>query len=218
MSSGTNLGFDTSQLPAVIKSVVEKGNSIQSDVQTSFATFVTNSNQDWYAVNAKKFFKDVAAYVDDLNVDIADTVDSFVASLNSAGSGWNKVTGNEFSKVEDVTEYIEGAADKVDEYQDNLENQVYMTESCEANVLANFEVFASDVKAKIEELKTLFNKGELIGGDQSEGFMNVVGQIATKFETAIGEQKAELTTALQESRKAYVDFANKIATTTMSED
>ncbi len=217
MSSGTDLGFHMETLPTVIKNTREKFKDVQTKVQVAFASFVTASNPEWYAKNAKKFFQDVGKYVDDLNKDIKDTGDSFIKSLNSAGEGWHKVTGNDFKKDTTPVEKIKGSAEKADNYQDNKGGQVFMTESCEANVTSNFEKFATEVQNQLNEVKNVLNKGELIGGDQSEGFMNVIGQIATKFQTKIAEQKAELKKALAESRKAYVEFASKVASTTLSE-
>lgn len=215
--AGGSLGFHMQKLPQVITQTREKIEDIQKGCQEAFAKFVNDSNPQWYAHYGKTFFQDVGTYVDSLNLDIKNTGDSFIKSLNSAGTGWNKVTGNAFTADTTEATLVKGSSEKADNYQEDKGGEVFMTADCESVVTALFGAFATAVKNKIEELKPLFNKGELIGGDQSQGFINVVGQIGTKFESKINEEKTKLSTALADSRQAYVDFAQKVSETTLEE-
>ena len=191
---------------------------LREKILSSFATFVTSSNTEWYAKNAKTFFEGVADYADTLGKDLYTTAESFLGSLYSAGQAWDGMTGNSFQKFnKSMTGYLGGdgvasAKTKVSDYQiEDANHQVFMTESCEKNVGNHFEKFAADVKAAIDDCASVLNQGELIGGGQSEAYVNMIKAIGTKYEAAMADQKGELTTALSESRAKYEEQAANVA-------
>ena len=218
---GGDLGYNTELIVSVAKEVVTKFQSVKGEILKAFGDFVTNSNPEWYAENAKKFFNGVAAYVNDLDKDLYTTGGSFLSSMQSAANAWKEMTGNAYAGSIPVSISDgwggEKAESKVNDYKTNLANKVFMTQNCEGNVTKNFKTFAAAVKAAIETISTVLNKGELIGGNQSEAYVNMIKDIAKKYETEMITQSAELSKALKESREKYEQQAKAVADTKLED-
>ena len=209
-NTGGDLGYHIKYLNSASDSARKAFETGIENIATHFNTFVTTSNPQWKAVNAKKFFESVATYVQDLNKDIKSTGESFLNSLGSAGDGWKEMTGNSFSRGDTSIAYHKKA--EVKEYDDGeKDGRVFMTEECETEVGSAFETFTTNVKTEIENVKNTLGKGELIGGGQSEGFIAALGKIGIKFEEAMNEQREEMKRALKASRLNYELYAKKVA-------
>ncbi len=219
-STGGNLGYNTELVASVANEVITKFKGVRTEVLEAFGAFVTSSNPEWYAKNAKVFFNGVADYVDGLTKDLYSTGESFLKSLKSAADAWKNMTGNKHDRIE--TDISDGwgatkAESKLSEYKTDLNNQVFMTATCEGNVGSYFETFAGKVKTAIDECATVLNKGELIGGGQSEAYVAMINSIASKYESSMIEQKAELTKALKESREKYEAQAKAVSDAKLEE-
>lgn len=219
---GEDLGYNTVEIANVAKGVAQKYATVKDEILKAFTTFVTSSNSYWYASHAKDFFLQVAEYVNSLiDKDLAPTMEKFLESLREAADAWKEMTGNVYTYFStDLTPWGEGptnAATCVKDYQISLDGKVFMTENCETNVGGLFETFASGVKAAILTMAEPFGVGELIGGNQSEAYINMITEIGTKFETGMAEEKAELEKALHDSREKYVEQAKNVAAVKLEE-
>ena len=219
---GGDLGYGTIDIGTVATGVREKYSTVKDTIMEHFLSFVTSSNPNWYAVYAQTFFIQVAEYVDDLlDVDLAGTMDKFLSSLRDAAEAWKGMTGNEYdgfkTTVDRGTRASAVSLVNDDNYKTDLNGKAFMTENCEKNVGGLFEKFASDVKAAILTMAEPFGIGELIGGDQSEAFINMIAAIGTKFEQTMADQKVELERALHDSREKYEEQAAKVAAVKLEE-
>lgn len=222
MNGGGDLGYNTIDIATVAKGVKEKYSTVTETIMNAFKSFVTSSNPNWYAVYGQTFFIQVAEYVNSLiDKDLGPTMEKFLGSLLEAAEAWKEMTGNDYDSFNAKVE-SRGRADAVslvsnDNYKTSLNGKVYMTENCETNVGGLFEQFASDVKAAILTMAEPFGIGELIGGNQSEAYINMIGDIGTKFEQAMADQKVDLEKALHDSREKYVEQAAKVAAVKLEE-